>query len=209
MAARRSVSKFLDPRKGLLTFAAFICVVFGSVFGLFSLIKGLLVLLALFLGLGFARTADLRRNVPFGLIFIIASSLMISEVMLSSGTAALIAGGVLALVEPLGNFGALMGILLLAWLLTEVMTNNAAAALTFPIAIGMAQQLGIDYMPLVMGVIYGASASFVTPYGYQTNLMVMSPGRYSLGDFVRAGSPVAIVYLSVALAAIPVFFPLR
>jgi di/tricarboxylate transporter len=60
-----------------------------------------------------------------------------------------------------------------------------------------------------MAVLYGASCSFVTPYGYQTNLMVMSPGRYTLGDFVRAGLPLALVFLGVALLAIPVFFPFK
>jgi di/tricarboxylate transporter len=58
-----------------------------------------------------------------------------------------------------------------------------------------------------MAVIYGASCSFLTPYGYQTNLMIMSPGRYRLGDFVRAGLPVALVFLAVALVAVPVVFP--
>jgi di/tricarboxylate transporter len=60
-----------------------------------------------------------------------------------------------------------------------------------------------------MAVIYGASASFLTPYGYQTNLMVMAPGRYTLADYLRAGAPVAVVFLGVALVTIPVFFPLR
>ncbi len=95
------------------------------------------------------------------------------------------------------------------WLLTELMSNNAAAALGFPVAVGVAGQLGLDPMPFVMAVLYGASCSFVTPYGYQTNLMVMSPGRYTLGDFVRAGLPVALVFIAVALVAIPVFFPFR
>jgi di/tricarboxylate transporter len=58
-----------------------------------------------------------------------------------------------------------------------------------------------------MAVLYGASCCFLTPYGYQTNLMIMSPGRYTLADFVRAGTPVALVFLAVALLAIPVVFP--
>jgi di/tricarboxylate transporter len=62
-------------------------------------------------------------------------------------------------------------------------------------------------MPFVMGVLYGASCSFITPYGYQTNLMIQGPGRYTMGDFVRTGLPIALVFNLVALAAIPVFFP--
>ena len=83
------------------------------------------------------------------------------------------------------------------------MSNNAAAALAFPVALGVAAQLGLDPQPFVMAVLYGASCSFITPYGYQTNLMVMSPGRYTLGDFARAGTPVALVYLAVALVGDP------
>jgi di/tricarboxylate transporter len=95
------------------------------------------------------------------------------------------------------------------WILTELMSNNAAAALAFPIAVGVAEQLGLSPMPFVMAVLYGASCSFITPYGYQTNLMIMAPGRYTMGDFVRTGLPVAIAFLAVALMAIPVFFPFK
>jgi di/tricarboxylate transporter len=62
-------------------------------------------------------------------------------------------------------------------------------------------------MPFVMAVLYAASCSFLTPYGYQTNLMIMSPGRYTLADYLRAGSPVALVFIVVALVAIPLVFP--
>jgi len=62
-------------------------------------------------------------------------------------------------------------------------------------------------MPFVMAVLYGASCSFSTPYGYQTNLMVMSPGRYTLADYLRAGVPLALVFMAVCLVAVPVFFP--
>jgi len=89
------------------------------------------------------------------------------------------------------------------------MSNNAAAALGFPVALGVAQRLGLDPLPFVMAVLYGASCSFLTPYGYQTNLMVMSPGRYALADYFRAGAPVAVVFVLVALVAIPLVFPFR
>ena len=62
-------------------------------------------------------------------------------------------------------------------------------------------------MPFIMAVLYAVSCSFITPYGYQTNLMVMSPGRYALRDYVRAGQPVAVVFLLVAMFALPVVFP--
>jgi di/tricarboxylate transporter len=167
----------------------------------------LLVLLAAFLAFGFAKVADLRRNMPYEIIVIIASSLVISEVMVQTGAATLLAGYMLLGVDNFGPYGALALILVVTWILTELMSNNAAAALAFPIALGVAQKTGLDPLPFIMAVLYGASCSFMTPYGYQTNLMVMSPGRYTLKDFVRAGLPIALVFQMVALVAVPIFFP--
>ena len=180
-----------------------------SAFGVIGFLKGLLVLLALFLLFGYARVAELRRNMPYDLIVIIASALVISEVMISTRVADLLAGPLLMGADHLGPYGALAALLVATWILTELMSNNAAAALAFPVAIGVAGQLGLSPAPFVMAVLYGASCSFVTPYGYQTNLMVMSPGRYTLGDYMRAGGPIAVVFLATALLAIPVFFPFK
>ncbi|MCI1191763.1 SLC13 family permease [Calidifontimicrobium sp. SYSU G02091] len=209
IVSRRQVQKFTDPRKGLLAMAGFVGAVALAALGVVDLLKALLVLLAAFLLLGLAKPADLRRNMPYAIILIIASSLVISEVMVSSGAAVLLAQALLAGIDAFGPYGALALILVVTWILTELMSNNAAAALSFPVALGVAQTTGLDPQPFVMAVIYGASCSFLTPYGYQTNLMVMSPGRYTLRDFARAGAPLALVYQATALVAIPVFFPLR
>lgn len=206
---RHAVQKFTDARKGSLAMAGFVAVIALSAFGLLDFLKGLLVLLVLFLLFGFVRVAELRRNVPYEIILIVASALVISEVMLSTGVADLVARYMLSGARSFGPYWALGIVLAGTWVLTEMMSNNAAAALAFPVALGVANQLGLDPMPFIMAVLYGASCSFVTPYGYQTNLMVMSPGRYTLGDFARAGTPIALVYLAVTLVAIPIFFPFR
>ncbi len=208
VVSRREVQKFTDPRKGLVATAGFVATIALAAFGVVDFLKALLVLLALFLAFGFAKAADLRRNMPYEIMLIVASSLVISEVMVATGAATLLAGGLLAGVEAFGPYGALAMILVVTWLLTELMSNNAAAALAFPVALGVAQTTGLDPLPFVMAVLYGASCSFLTPYGYQTNLMIMSPGRYALRDYLRAGLPVALVFQAVALVAIPVFFPL-
>ena len=207
VVSRREVQKFVDQRKGLLALAGFLVVIGLSAAGVFDFLKGLLILLAVFLATGLAKSSDLRRNMPYGLIVVLASALMISQVMIKTGTAEILACGLLTGAESFGPYWALGVILIVTWILTELMSNNAAAALAFPVAVGVAQKLGLDPMPFVMAVLYGASCSFVTPYGYQTNLMVMSPGRYTLADYVRGGGPVAVVFLVVALLAIPVFFP--
>lgn len=209
IVSQREVQKFVNPRKGLYSMLGFLAVIVLSAFGVVDFLKGMLLLLTLFLVSGLARVADLRRNVPWELIMIIASSLVISEVMINTGVAKLLASGLLGGAVHFGPYGALAILLVVTWILTELMTNNAAAALAFPIALGVAEQLGLSPMPFVMAVLYGASCSFSTPYGYQTNLMIMAPGRYSLGDYVRSGLPIALVFQGVALAAIPVFFPFR
>ncbi len=207
IVSQREVQKFVNPRKGLYSMLGFIAVIALSAFGVVDFLKGMLLLLAVFLFTGLARVSDLRRNVPWELVMIIASSLVISEVMMSTGVATLMASGLLGGANVFGPYGALAILLVVTWILTELMSNNAAAALAFPIALGVAEQLGLSPMPFVMAVLYGASCSFITPYGYQTNLMIMAPGRYTIGDFVRTGLPVALTFIAVALVAIPVFFP--
>lgn len=208
-AAYRQTGRVDPAHHGWLPMLGFLLVIALSALGAVNLLAGLMVLLTLYLAFGFTSLAELRRRLPLGLIVIMGCALTISQVMLNSGTATLIAGGMLAVFAPLGPTGALASILLLAWLLTELMTNNAAAALVFPVALGLAQSLGLEPLPFVMAVIYGASASFLTPYGYQTNLMVMAPGRYTLRDYLRAGFPVALAYIGTAMIAIPLAFPLR
>jgi di/tricarboxylate transporter len=207
VVSRKQVQKFTDPRKSLVAIGGFVGAIVLSALGLVDFLKALLVLLALFLGLGYAKVGDLRRNMPYAIIMIIAASLVISEAMIATGAADQLAGLLLAGADHFGPHGALAVVLVVTWILTELMTNNAAAALVFPVAVGVAQRLGLDPMPFVMAVLYGASCSFLTPYGYQTNLMVMSPGRYRLADYLRAGAPIAAVFIAIALVAIPFFFP--
>ena len=130
---------------------------------------------------GLATTADLRRNMPYAIIIVIASALVIAEVMLSTGAAKLLAAGLLVGAERWGPDVALAIVLVVTWVPTELMSNNAAAASAFPVALGVAQRLGLDPMPFVMAVIYAASCSFITPYGYQTNLMGCRQGAIRWG----------------------------
>lgn len=86
---------------------------------------------------------------------------------------------------------------------TEVITNNAAAVLMFPIALAVSEQLGVNFLPFAVAVMFAASASFITPLGYQTNLMVYGPGRYRFTDYVRIGTPLSLLVASVAIGLIP------
>lgn len=88
-------------------------------------------------------------------------------------------------------------------LFTELITNNAAAVLMFPIALAVAERLGVDFMPFTIAIMFAASASFMTPLGYQTNLMVLGPGGYRLVDYIRLGMPLSLLVGSTAISIIP------
>lgn len=171
------------------------------------LIKGVTFLLACMLAMGLVRGSELRRRFPFQLWIIIASALTLSQALTNSGLVGLLAQSLHAGLAGLGPYAALTGIYLGTLLLTELMTNNAAAALSFPIAFGLAETFGISHMPFVMAVAYGASASFLTPYGYNTNLMVQNLGGYQLRDYFRFGLPLSICYSLTVLVLIPRVFP--
>jgi di/tricarboxylate transporter len=101
----------------------------------------------------------------------------------------------------------LIVIFIITLLMTELVTNSAAAALVFPIAYSTALGLGVSPLPFVMAVAFGASGSFISPYGYQTNMMVFNAGNYRLIDFVKFGLPVSIAYSVIVLLMIPIVFP--
>ena len=98
---------------------------------------------------------------------------------------------------------ALAIVYLLTTLFTEVITNNAAAVLMFPIALALSEQLGVSFLPFAIAVMFAASASFITPLGYQTNLMVYGPGRYRFTDYVRIGLPLSLLVGLTAIGLIP------
>ena len=174
---------------------------------LIPLIKGVTFLLICMLALGVVKGSELRRRFPFELWIIIASALTLSQALTNSGLVAVIANALHDNLVQLGPYAALVGIYLGTLLLTELMTNNAAAALSFPIAFGLAESYGVSYMPFVMTVAYGASASFLTPYGYNTNLMVQNLGGYELRDYFRVGLPLSIAYSAIVIVLIPRLFP--
>jgi di/tricarboxylate transporter len=187
--------------------ALLLCVIALASLDMVPLIKGLAFLVTVMLMTRVVRGSELRRRFPFELWLIIASALTLAQALTNSGLVTVLADTFHSNLVAWGPYVALVGIYLMTLLLTEVMTNNAAAALSFPIAFGLAETYGLDLMPFVMAVAYGASASFLTPYGYTTNLMVQNLGGYTLRDYFRFGLPLSIVYSVVVLFMIPRVFP--
>ncbi len=201
-------SNLLSRRDSVLTIALFVAAVVASAVGLISLFKAMLLVMLLFIMLKWSDLGRLKQQLPFELIVIVGSALGIAEVMISSGAAMVLVNLITELFHGMGHHGYLIAIYLLTLMLTEAITNNAAAALMFPIAYASAQSQGVDAMPFIMAVVYGASASFITPYGYQTNLMVYSAGRYQFSDYVKYGIPMSILYSAIVLTMLPIVFPI-
>ncbi len=102
-----------------------------------------------------------------------------------------------------------MGIVLTTVLLISIITNNAAAVLVFPIAMSTAADLNLDPRPFAIAVAMAASASFLTPVAYQTNIMVYGPGGYRFGDYTRLGLPLTAIVVTVTVLFVPLMWPLR
>lgn len=198
----------LSGRQSALAIGGFGLVIAASASGLLGLLPGLMLLMAALLTSRVLTLAELRRRFPFELLMVIGSALALAKGLEASGAAALVADAMRQAFQGFGVYGALVGVYLLTLVLTELVTNNAAAALAFPVALATARGFGVDPTPFVMVVAYGASACFLVPFGYQTHLMVMSPGRYRMTDFVRVGLPVSLTYSVLVLILTPVFFPL-
>jgi di/tricarboxylate transporter len=203
----RPVKAPVESWRGNTVGIAMLAAVALAAVGAVPLIKGLAAVLVLMLGLGVVGASELRRRFPFELGMIIASALILSQALANTGLVNVLAtalhGGLLGFGPQLALVGVYLGTLLL----TETMTNNAAAALVFPVAYGLAESFGVSVMPFAMAVAYGASASFLTPYGYTTNLMVQNLGGYRFTDYLRYGLPLSVVYSAVVLLLLPRVFP--
>ncbi|MDN3696738.1 MULTISPECIES: SLC13 family permease [Vibrio] len=197
----------LDQSKSTLVLLGFAAVIGCSLLGYVPIIKGLSLYLLAMIVMGIIQVGEIRRRFPIDIVVIVGSALSIAQLMISSGLSMRMGEMFMEAFNGWGVFGALVATYFVTLILTELVTNNAAAALSFPIGYSMAIGYGVDPMPFIMAVLFGASASFISPYGYQTNLLVYSVGNYQMKDYLRIGVPISIVYSGLVLSLIPYFFP--
>lgn len=170
--------------------------------GLLPMVTAALTTALVLVLIGVVRKRDIFGAVELPILLVIAASIGIGNAMESSGLATALAATVTGITTPLGLTATVIGIYLLTNLLTELITNNAAAVLMLPIALAAGLQTGLDPHTVAIIVAVAASASFLTPIGYQTNLMVMGAGRYKYTDYTKAGLPVTLILLGVTLAVV-------
>ncbi|WP_026818127.1 SLC13 family permease [Arthrobacter castelli] len=173
-----------------------------SAVGLLSIMQAAFLAAGAMLILRCMPYSKARRSIDLSVLIVIASSFSLGAAMTKTGAAEQIAQWLL-FSEDLAPWIGLLLVYALTVVFTELITNNAAAVLMFPISVSVAAQLDVSFMPFVMAIMFAASASFMTPIGYQTNLMVMGPGGYRLTDYVRLGGPLTVLVGATVVLLVP------
>ncbi|MEO5979536.1 MAG: SLC13 family permease [Chryseolinea sp.] len=189
---------------GYASFGALIMGITG-VLPLFNVCLGILLVMVL---IGILNINEIRRELDLSLLLILICSLAIGVALEKSGTGALLAGWIINAGKYLGHVGILASLFIVTIILTSLITNAAAVAIVFPIAMSIAEQSHLPYTPFFTAIAFAASGDFMTPIGYQTNLMVYGPGGYTFRDFIRAGTFLTIIYIVVCVGFISFFYGL-
>ncbi len=189
---------------GLLTVA--VVVIAGL--GLLPIVHVALVAAFLLIVTGILTPDEARSAINLDVLVVIAASFGVGAAIEHSGLAALAAGRLVHGFSAWGPTGLLLAVVLATVALNEVITNNATAALLFPVVLAMTSQLTLNPRPYFIGMTVAASASFLTPIGYQTNTMVYGLGGYRFGDYARLGAPLTAIVIAAIVIVIPFLWPL-
>ncbi|MBI1390879.1 MAG: TRAP transporter large permease subunit [bacterium] len=192
--------------KSLIALGLLIFMVTAAAFEALSMLKAAMLTAGLMILTGCCSGRAARRSVDWQVLLIIGASFGVGKAIQTTGLASWIAETLI------GQFGhhpwmALAVVYFITMLFTEMITNNAAAILIFPIAYATAEKLGVNFMPFVVAIMMAASASFSTPIGYQTNLMVYGPGGYRFTDYLRIGAPLNILLWIITVSLAPLIWP--
>ena len=182
-------------------------VVFTAGLGILPIVTAAMAGVALMVFTGCVRVSEIYAEMDWLVVFVMAGLIPLGLAMEDTGAAAWIATGVVTATSGLGETGMIAAFYLLTATMTAVVANTATAVMLTPVALVVAEQAGLNPYALLVTVMFAASASFVTPFGYKTNVMVYSPGGYRFSDFVKVGGPLNLLLAVVASLCIPVFWP--
>ena len=190
-------NKKVDAKKAIMVIVGVLLSVVVSANTPLSLFSCLLVVLAISFFTKTLTGSEIKRGINLNMMLIMAFGLALGKAMSNSGAAEFIANNILKVAEPFGPVAILGMVFLVTNLLASYMTNLAAVAIIFPISVGIAQSMNLPLEPFIMIVAFGGAANFITPIGYQTNLMVYGSGGYSFNDFMKIGLPLTILYIVI------------
>lgn len=192
--------------RGRVAVALLAVMVAASTLGWCDLLTAAAIVAVLVVACGCCSTTQARESIDWSLLVTIAASLGIGLSVQTSGLADSISSGVIRVAGE-SPWMALLAVYFVTMLLTELITNNAAAVLVYPLAISTAHALEVSETPFIVAIMIAASAGFATPFGYQTNLMVYGPGGYRFSDYLRLGIPLDLAFMVVTVAIAPLVFP--
>lgn len=205
------VTSEMDPTrfrrdKAIFAVAIVAAVVVAAALNIVPIVAAAVVGATAMVLVGCLNLEEAYTAIEWKIIFLLAGVLSLGVALEASGAAKLMSSNLLLYVGALGPIALTSAFYLITSLLTETMSNNATAALLAPIAIATAQTLGVDPTPFLMAITFAASASFMTPVGYQTNTMIYGPGQYRFFDFVKVGTPLNIMFWILATVMIPMIW---
>ncbi len=183
-------------------------VVLAAALGIVPISVSAIVGLGLMIATGCLSWRDAATSLSIPVVMIIVTALALGKALMGTGMADYIAVSFVGAASGLPTPMILSAFLLLMTLMTNVVSNNAAAAIGTPIGISIAHQLGVSPEPFILAVLFGANMSFATPYGYQTNLLILSAGGYKFSDFLRVGIPLTIIMLVGFSLVLPALYDL-
>jgi di/tricarboxylate transporter len=199
VVSEQEIARKLKPWQEIFTLFGFVSTVVLAAMSLVPLATGLLVFTASLSLIKVSSMNEIKRVLPINLILVIVGALSLATALENSGIITLATENLTPVIGDLSPVFALVLVYIMTLLLTEFVTNNAAAALMFPFAYGIVSAMGLPLTPFALAVAFAASASFISPYGYQTNLLVFSATNYKFKDFIKLGLPVSILYSSIVL----------
>ena len=188
------------------TLAVLVAMVVTAAVGVLPILHAALAAAMLMIVLRVLTPDEARQALDLDVLGVIAAAFGLATAVEVSGLAAVISNGLISGLGRFGEVGVLLGVVLATVALTELVTNNAAALLMFPIAVSSAAAAGVDPRGMAVAVAIAASASFLTPLGYQTNTMVYGPGGYTIGDYLKVGLPITFIAIVSVVVVVPLLY---
>ncbi len=207
VSAPRKVKEEAPKYKRIIGVLSIVLLISGVV-GIMPLFDAAIIILAAMVFFGVLSLSEIRRELDLSLLLILVCSLAIGVALEKSGTADVIARTLVSSVEAWGPIWVVAALFLATTGLTALITNAAAVSIMFPIAMSVAEHVGLPSTPFFMAIAFAASGDFMTPIGYQTNLMVYGPGGYTFRDFFKVGAPLTLLYATLCITFISYFYNL-
>lgn len=198
---------FLRRNRAVIALAIMVAVVAAAAAGLVPILVAALLGAVAMVVLGCLSIEEAYQAIDWRVVFLLGGILPLGVALQESGAAAWLSRTVLAPLAGAGPLAVLAGLYLVTAVLTESMSNNAAAVILAPIAFSIARAMDVDPRPFLVAITFAASTSFATPIGYQTNTMIYAPGGYRFADYLRVGGPLNFIFWGLAVALIPLLWP--